>query len=61
MKKIPSKVLKAAKESQMQWVAKEIKDVEDYAAELRKFSRSLIYGNKFTPRVDIRPDENKED
>lgn len=61
MKKIPMKILKATKEQQLQWVANEIKVTEGYAEELRKFSRSLVYGNKFTPRVDIRPDENKED
>ncbi len=61
MKKIPTKVLKAAKEDQLQWVANEIKVIESYAEELRKFSRSLVYGNKFTPRVDIRPDENKDE
>jgi hypothetical protein len=60
MKKIPTKILKATKEAQQQWVANELKLTEDYATELRKFSRSLIYGNKFTPRVDLRPDENKE-
>jgi hypothetical protein len=61
MKKIPSKILKGTKEQQMQWVANEIKVTESYAEELRKFSRSLVYGNKFTPRVDIRPDENKDE
>jgi hypothetical protein len=61
MKKIPAKILKQAKEDQMQWVANEIKVIESYAEELRKFSRSLVYGNKFTPRVDIRPDENKDE
>lgn len=56
MKKIPTKILKASKDQQLKWVANEIKVIEDYAEELRKLSRSLIYGNKFTPRVDERPD-----
>ncbi len=60
MKKIPVKILKATNEEKLQWVAQEIRMTESYAEELRKFSRSLVYGNKFTPRVDIRPDENKE-
>lgn len=61
MKKIPNKIFKQTKEQQLEWVANEIKIIESYAEELRKYSRSLVYGNKFTPRVDIRPDENKDE
>ena len=51
---------KLPKAERMKWVTNELKEVEDYADELRKFSRSMVYDSKFTPRVDVRPDEGKE-
>ena len=56
MRKIPSKILKASKDQQRKWVADEIKQIEDYAEELRRFSRSIILDKNFVPRVDERPD-----
>jgi hypothetical protein len=60
-KAIPSKVLKMSKPKQLEWVANEIKMEEQYCEELRRFSRSLVLDSHFTPRVDIRPDENKDE
>lgn len=47
-------------EEKMKWIMNELKEAEDYADELRKYSRAIVLDGKFTPRVDIRPDENKE-
>lgn len=59
-KTIPSKVLKMNKHNQLKWVSNELKIVEKYAEELRRFSRSLILGKDFVQRVDERPDLEKD-